>query len=218
MQPSISATIIYQGNDTAAEAYHAAFRALAPALETTQSDISWGALHDVGGFGHEGPGCQGGKNALLYPNSFDRWDPAALRAGYELFAEALTSEPQFAPSYWIFESYGRKGPQLFPADYSAVPPEERAYHLLTGVVMQWEGAAKKKVVREATTYGKAIREVTRSTVTPAHTYVNYSPEDPASLGEMYGRDEARLEKLRGLKAKWDPQNQFGFYQGIAGAL
>lgn len=151
-------------------------------------------------------------NLLTYPNSVASWDPAAMRAGYDLIAEAV-SDPRLVNAFWILESYGRKGPQSFPPGYSAVAPEERDYHILMSMSFSWVGEGDGEVAEAAKKYADAIREVSRSDVTPAHTYVNYSPGD-ASLAEIYGRDQNRLKKLKALKKQWDPKNKFGFYNPI----
>lgn len=137
-----------------------------------------------------------------------------MRAGFEIFAEA-TSDPRLVNGYWILESYGRKGPASFPPGFNAVAPEERDYHILLSMSFSWAGDGTGEVAELAKKYAQAVRDVSRSDVTPAHVYVNYSPGD-ASLEEIYGRDERRLARLRALKKKWDPKNKFGYYNGLAG--
>jgi hypothetical protein len=47
------------------------------------------------------------------------------------------------------------------------------------------------------------------------TYINYSPgAEYESLESVYGREPWRLERLRGLKAKYDPYNRFRYYVPI----
>jgi hypothetical protein len=43
--------------------------------------------------------------------------------------------------------------------------------------------------------------------------VNYATGDETLKG-VYGYDEWRLEKLRALKAKWDPDGMFNHYHPI----
>jgi hypothetical protein len=45
------------------------------------------------------------------------------------------------------------------------------------------------------------------------TYVNYAFGDE-SVESMYGYDAWRLERLRGLKQKYDPGNAFRYYNPI----
>lgn len=136
-----------------------------------------------------------------------------MRAGYKVFAEA-TSDPRFAFSSWILESYGRKGPQTFPAGFNAVAPEERENHILMSASFLWDGPAVGEVAETATKHVTTIREITRSKVSKPHTYVNYSPWS-SPLQEVFGRDPGRVERLKALKKQWDPKNKFGYYSGIA---
>lgn len=46
-----------------------------------------------------------------------------------------------------------------------------------------------------------------------HAYVNYAHGDE-SLEEMYGFEEWRVERLRGLKREWDPEGRFNFYTAV----
>ena len=46
-------------------------------------------------------------------------------------------------------------------------------------------------------------------------YVNYAQgKDYETLQSIYGYEPWRLEKLRSLKAKYDPQNRFRFFEPI----
>ncbi|ESZ94484.1 hypothetical protein SBOR_5132 [Sclerotinia borealis F-4128] len=46
-----------------------------------------------------------------------------------------------------------------------------------------------------------------------HAYVNYA-DGEESLQAVYGWDKWRLEKLRKLKAQWDPKNIMRYYVPI----
>jgi hypothetical protein len=64
----------------------------------------------------------------------------------------------------------------------------------------------------------ASREVRRVLVEGSeegrlNAYVNYASGDE-SMPELYGHEPWRLEKLRRLKAKYDPQGRFNFYAPI----
>lgn len=46
------------------------------------------------------------------------------------------------------------------------------------------------------------------------TYVNYAlGDEPAE--QMYGHEPWRLQRLRALKKKYDPNNRFGYYNPIS---
>lgn len=164
----------------------------------------------VGGLGLDSPVCRKDANILGSPNSFTKWDPQALRAGYEIFA-AFTAEDVFATSGWLLESYGRKGPKDVPVDSTAVPAEERERHLLTSPMFWWDGndgQNEQKALKAAREFQQAIRNEEEP-----HSYVNYAIGGEP-MEEVYGRDAERIQKLRTLKRKWDPSNKFGFYAPI----
>jgi hypothetical protein len=181
-------------------------------VNATIPDIAYSNLHSIGGFGLESPVCRKNENILGYPNSLTRWDAEGLRDGFALFSE-LTADPKFATSAWLLESYGREGVKKIPADENAVAPEERTLHLLTSPILWWQGDDKRDR-EKAISYGERIQKaVRRNSQAPPHAYVNYAvgQED---LPEIYGRDEARLAKLKQLKRTYDPYNRFGYYAPI----
>lgn len=210
-QPLINLQLLYEGEDTAADVYAEAFRKLGPVADSTVPNIAWGDLFDVGGFGLESPVCRKNENILGLPNSFAKWDGTAMRRGFELFAE-LTSDETFSTGAWLVESYGRKGVQGVPESANAVAPEERRRHLLTSPMLWWKGTDKDDR-KKATHYGQKIQEAIRNDGFVPHSYVNYA-KGGEELGEMYGREADRLQKLKQLKKAWDPHNRFGFYSPI----
>lgn len=211
MQPIINLSISNDGSPSAIDAYAAAFRSLSPLADATQTAIPYNELYVVGGLGLESAVCRKNENILGAPNSFTRWDPEAMRRGFEYFAN-FTAEEVFATSAWLMESYGRKGPMSVDEESTAVAPEERQRHLLTSTMLWWAGDDSENE-QKALEAGKQIQEAIRSEEQP-HSYVNYAVGGE-SLQETYGRDQKRITKLKNLKKKWDPSNRFGFYAPIA---
>ena len=155
--------------------------------------------------------CRKNENIMGFPNSYSSWDPAAMREGYKIFDE-LVSDPVFATSAWLLESYGMKGVHAVPDDANAVAPEERRYQLLTSPMLWWQGDDQSDR-EKAIDRGSRIQHAVRSKTLLPHSYVNYAYGNE-EVGETYGRDEKRLAKLRKLKKQWDPKNKFGFYNPI----
>ena len=210
-KPVINLEILYEDDNSVGDTYTAAFEDIGPAFQHTVKGISWGDLHEVGGFGLSGPICVKDHNIVGFPNSFDTWDPAAMRKAFGTFKE-FTDKPTFNSSAWLIESYGREGVNVVDPSESAVSPEERNKHILTAPMWWWAGDDARD--REtAITYGQKIRRILRAEEDAPHSYVNYAlgGED---LVEMYGRDFTRISKLKGLKKTWDPQNRFRFYNPI----
>lgn len=210
MKPIIQLALLNDGSPSAIEEYATAFRNLEPLAEATQNGIAYNELYVVGGLGLDSPVCRKNENILGSPNSFTKWDPQAMRKGFEVFAE-FTAQEVFATSAWLMESYGRKGPKSVDEESTAVAPEERRRHLLTSPMLWWAGddSENEKTALEA---GKRIQESIRSEEEP-HSYVNYAIGGE-SLQEVYGKEAERIQKLKDLKKKWDPSNKFGFYAPI----
>jgi hypothetical protein len=207
----VNLQLLYEGNNTIVEDYAAAFRKLGPVADDTVSNISWGNLFDVGGFGTESEVCRKNQNILGYPNSFERWNSKAMRRGFNIFSR-LTAEKTFSTSAWLLESYGRKGVRAVPESENAVAPEERQLHLLTSPMMWWVGDDKRDR-RRAMKVGRRMQRAVRGRGQKPHTYVNYAMGRENNL-EVYGREDGRLQRLRSLKSQWDPNNRFGFYNPI----
>lgn len=140
-----------------------------------------------------------------------------MRKAFGIFAELTTTDPVFNTSAFILESYGRHGVRAIPPGANAVAPEERSLHLLCSPLLWWDGddAGNREKAMEV---GKRMEEAVRSGSGDGgeghhHAYVNYAVGDEP-LGEVYGFDEGRLERLRKLKGEYDPKGRFGFYNPI----
>jgi len=137
-----------------------------------------------------------------------------MREAFKIFSEFTsldTCNGTFNTSAWILESYGREGVTSVSVGENAVAPEERSRHLLTSPLFWWDGEDKEQR-NTALDYGYRMQKAIRGATLP-HAYVNYAvgPESPE---EVYGWDEARLERLRAVKMAYDPENKFGFYMPI----
>lgn len=211
LQPVITLQLFHEGDKTAICDYTAAFRKLKPVADSTIDKIPWASIYKAGGYGLDGFVCRKNQNLIGFPNSFARWDVAAMREGFHLFSE-LTADPTFAGSLFLLETYGNKGVRAVPEWENAVAPEERRYDILMSPELFWTGDDAAKVDK-AIWYGQKMQAATRSRCSPPHSYLNYA-RGGESLEEVYGRDEARLARLGRLKEVYDPSNRFGFYMPI----
>lgn len=66
--------------------------------------------------------------------------------------------------------------------------------------------------------GQEIRRILREGTGSAemNAYVNYVVGED-TLEDWYGHEEWRIEKLKGLKAQYDPDHRFSFYAPIPSA-
>lgn len=128
------------------------------------------------------------------------------------FQERLTSNPDLAASaFVIHEGYSNQAVLEHDPDDSAYP-FRHDYHLMMfqGILEpnsplkdeMWEWAREVKDMWNAGQPGRF-----------PDAYVNYANgfEGPE---QWYGNEPWRLERLRGLKAKYDPHNRFRFYNPI----
>jgi FAD/FMN-containing dehydrogenase len=212
-KPLLVLELIYQGYDTAAPQYIDAYRAIKPIREEIVSEIRWNELFDITNFGRNDRVCVPSQNWAGYVNSVTRWDPASMRESYNIFADLVAIEA-YNTSTFIFESYGRKGVRAFPDDFNAVAPEERNKHNMLAAFIFWTGDNGTELAT-AREFGERL-QITSRNGEIAHSYVNYAIGGE-ELAQVYGRDSARLQKLRGIKAKFDPYNEFGFYAPLADA-
>ncbi|KAK0611390.1 hypothetical protein B0T14DRAFT_540508 [Immersiella caudata] len=206
--PAINLQILSPASNPLTPVYASAFLSLSPIFHTTVDNIEYSNLYEALGTHAESIMCRKDNNLSGFPTSFSSWDPAAMRAGFEIFSE-LTSDAKFAYSAYILESYGRDGVEAVPEGENAVALLERKLHILASPLLWWEGG-DEEVRRVAVGYGERIREATRAN---NHAYLNYAVGGEA-LVDVYGGEE-RLERLRGLKRAWDPDNKFRFYVGIS---
>ncbi|ETS84255.1 hypothetical protein PFICI_02280 [Pestalotiopsis fici W106-1] len=211
LQPVLVMELIYQGYDTAAPQYIEAYRAIGPIHEENITDIYWNKLFDVTNFGLDDSVCVPDQNWAGYVNSIARWNTTSMRESYDIFAD-LVAIDTYNTSTFIFESYGRKGVRDIPDDFDAVAPEERNKHNMLAAFLFWSGddTAELAVARE---FGEKLQVAGRNGEI-AHSYVNYAIGGE-ELPQVYGWEAGRLQKLQAIKAKYDPDNKFGFYASLA---
>ncbi|PHH78649.1 hypothetical protein CDD80_6541 [Ophiocordyceps camponoti-rufipedis] len=190
-RPVITMRMVSERDTPALADFLTAFRKLKP-LQDSTSDLPWSEAQAAA---LDPRSCSVNNNLMAFPNSFDRWDIAAMRRGFNLFAD-LVSDDAFAGSQWILESYGNKAVRQVPLSENAVPAEERRYDILTAFSIVWEGQDDDRLLK-ARDMGNRMQEATRSADEPHHVYLNYAQGSEA-LQQVYGADEERLARLREL--------------------
>lgn len=164
---------------------------------------------------NNGPICQHGSTGLRFPVSTVNYSLAALETLITTFKNIV--EPELSGSAMVIEAYSLHAVQKVPADSTAFPDRENG--VLMAAVMMWDpkglnATRGAEVEARATGYAKEMRDVVvRESEGPLHAYVNYAYGDE-SLEALYGYEGWRVERLRGLKGEWDPENKFGWYAPI----
>jgi len=158
-------------------------------------------------------GCAYGMTSMRYPIGLKTYNTAALREVYVDIDETFRKVPELAGSFFLLEGYSTQGVKAVEEASTAVP--HRCDEILVTSYVQYKpNVAIDWVAQE---FGSRLRKyLLEGSDDPQHlrAYVNYA-HGTESLQEMYGWEEWRLEKLKSLKAKWDPENRMRYYAPIA---
>lgn len=160
----------------------------------------------------DAPPCQKlDANNIRFPLYLESYNITAVRKVYGMFAATLRDTPEFASSMFLFEHYPRQGLQKGKNEDSAFAFRNDGI-LATPLISFRPG--KKDIDGLAIVLGEALRTALHngSKRRTMHTYVNYAFRD--SPDEMYGEENWRREKLAALKAKYDPNGRFNFYNPV----
>ncbi|KAF1937819.1 FAD-dependent oxygenase [Clathrospora elynae] len=207
--PVIQYKLLYKGSTAQASHYTSGYRALSP-VSITSDTVSYPDLPVINGNSNADIGCQHGYSVLQYPISLHQYNVTAHRKAFDIFADYTRRYPGLNASFFMNEGYSLKGVKGVPAESTAYPDQDG--NLLIAPVMIFFDPAEEDHADEA---GKAIWEVLlEGSRTPnLDAYVNYVSKGE-SVQDIYGHEPWRLEKLRGLKRKYDPANTFRYFAPI----
>ncbi|KAI4244792.1 MAG: hypothetical protein LQ352_006715 [Teloschistes flavicans] len=207
MNPEISKTepvmlfsIYYAGTAAAAEPYLSPFFKLGPVIATNGS-TSYPDLANAVGSGVDSPVCQDGGSAALFPTGLKTFNATANRAVMNLFKQMVTETPEFNSSIVQLENYSvQKMQTIDPASTSSWTMIYAPSRALDALVPKYGHEA-----RALLDAGEPQR--------PLNVYVNYAYGDE-TVEQIYGYEAWRVQKLKNLKRRYDPQNRFRFYNPI----
>ncbi|KAF2973017.1 hypothetical protein GQX73_g638 [Xylaria multiplex] len=203
--------VIYNGSAEAASEYAKPFHEIGPlSVQTGQGsmhDLAVATFQDV-----DGPGCAYGMTSQRYPIGLKGHNVGAVRKVYDEIDETFRRVPQMAGSFFLLEGYSTQAVEAVDTAATAFPHRDDKI-LVTSYIMYAPDPAIDPVARE---FGKTLRRyLLEGSDDPTHlrAYVNYA-DGGESLAEVYGWEDWRLEKLRKLKAQWDPKNRMRYYVPI----
>ncbi|KAF7960443.1 hypothetical protein EAE96_000124 [Botrytis aclada] len=208
-KPVFSWSFTYNGPAVDAEALLEPFNAIGAASENVQN-VPYPDISPLQGTGEQNGTCSDGpyihSTVLLI-----KYNVTAQRQLYNQFVQKITQYPDLKLSArCAHEGYSNKAVQAISSDSTAYPHRESnimVYFLAAAAPGSSDQAPAKIWAQEA-------RALWIGNDKP-QTYVNYaSGNSYESLKSVYGYEPWRLNRLRGLKAKYDPHNRFRYYEPI----
>lgn len=160
----------------------------------------------------EAPACQPGSTLIRFPVRVKSYDIPNMCQIYNIFNQRMLDNPSFNNSMFALESYSTQGVRAVPAGSTAYPFREDDVFISPFVTY----APDASLDAEAMEWGEQMRKLVLEGTgnTEMHSYVNYA-YGSESLEAMYGHESWRLERLRRLKAEYDPEGRFSFYAPIS---
>ncbi|KAL2016663.1 hypothetical protein VTK56DRAFT_3207 [Thermocarpiscus australiensis] len=200
--------VIYNGSPEKVAGYAKPFHDIGP----LSVQIGQGQMHDlaVATFQDvDGPGCAYGMTSLRYLIGLKSHNVAAVRKAYDEIDETFAKVPEVAGSFFLLDGYSTQAVQAVDPDTTAFPHRDDKI-LITSFIMYKPNTTIDPIAAD---FGKELRQCLldgSDDLAHLHAYVNYADGDEP-LPAVYGWEEWRLEKLRKLKAQWDPENKMRYY-------
>ncbi|RDA83522.1 hypothetical protein CP532_4149 [Ophiocordyceps camponoti-leonardi (nom. inval.)] len=207
-EAAITWTFAYAGPGDEAEALLEPFNSI-EAASSSSGDVSYPQLLVAQGTNFESSSCASNPYIGGTAN-LQTYNVTAQRQIYDLLNERIASHPELAAGARVFyEGYASRATQEIDPDSTAYAHrDEYLVVFFASVVPQ----GQEDVVRELTEEVRDLWNAGQPDRLPT-TYVNHAAGGE-SLESMYGYEPWRLDRLRDLKAKYDPNNRFRFYNPI----
>ncbi|RYP55563.1 hypothetical protein DL769_010120 [Monosporascus sp. CRB-8-3] len=215
VQPSVSETeavlfwtFAYSGPAADAEELLQPFNEI-ESLFDESGDVPYPEILGVQGTDIDSPSC----SSAPYIGSvagLQTYNVTAERQIYNAFNERVATHPELALGARLFyEGYSTEAVESVDPASSAFAHRDD-FHIVFFSVVNQEGFddLAHEWARETRDLWNAGQPDRRPT-----TYMNYAVGDE-SLESLYGYEPWRLQRLRRLKAKYDPNNRFRFYNPI----
>ncbi|KAI1812660.1 hypothetical protein GGS20DRAFT_599881 [Poronia punctata] len=141
------------------------------------------------------------------------WNLTTERRNYELWRKNVALYPELRDASLFYEGYSVKAVQDIPSDSTAYPHRDQL-HLSYATATVPDGSDLRPVAEAWMKAHWDIWNEGQPGRKPA-TYVNYATGTAYQTVEtIYGYEPWRLQRLRSLKARYDPHNSFRFYSPI----
>lgn len=148
-----------------------------------------------------------------FPIYLQGYNVPAQKKAYDVFASAIRGPSAFNNSIFMFEGYSMQGVQAIDSKSSAFA--FRTENLLAAPLIIYAPAGPELEDKVAK-LGNDLRNILfeASGLKAFGAYVNYAYGDETPE-QWYGSEQWRQDRLRSLKKKYDPENNFSFFGPIA---
>ena len=211
-EPIISWTFAYRGTASEAQRYLAPFNAIT-AVHSESGDVPYPGVSVAQGNSEDSPICQDNKVRITATAGLQVYNLTAEHQIYDGFKRRAASNPTLAAGGGILhEGYSTEAVTKQNPDDSAYPFRDD-YHLMLFQTTVPPG--NKSIEYAAWQWAQEVIDQWNEGQPgrPVNTYVNYA-NGFEPVEQMYGHEAWRLERLRGLKTKYDPYNRFRYYNPI----
>ncbi|KAK1570172.1 FAD binding domain-containing protein [Colletotrichum navitas] len=211
-EPVLFWTFAYRGTAEEAEKHLAPFNAIETVYEET-GDVPYPEIGHAQGTSMSDPICQHGSMHITSTAGLLVYNLTAERLIYEGFKRRAAQDPDLAAGTGIMhEGYATQGVEAVDPAGSAYPfRADRHLMFFNAALPHGDGSREQAAwawaseVRDQWNAGQPGR--------PVNAYVNYATGFE-TLEQRYGHESWRIERLRGLKARYDPDNRFRYYNPI----
>ncbi|KAF4849638.1 FAD-linked oxidoreductase chyH [Colletotrichum siamense] len=212
-EPVIFWTFAYRGSAEEAERHLAPFNAIESAYDESD-DGPYPSISAAQQMNEESFFCQKGTTRAIAAVGLQVYNLTSERLIFEGFKERLAAGSELAARTTIVhEGYSTAAVQTKNPDDSAYPFRDD-HHLMLPMVFVPPGSPTAQEAGQK--WVDEIKEhwVNGQSERPTNVYLNYA-NGLEPIEELYGHEGWRLEKLRLLKAKYDPLNRFRHFNPIA---
>ncbi|KAK4031275.1 6-hydroxy-D-nicotine oxidase [Parachaetomium inaequale] len=208
-QPMIVFIVFYNGPMEASREYTHPIHDIGP-VDYRSGITELPGIDEVLDIGANEPQCQSQGTVLMRGVYVDRYEIDALRHLFDLLSDMLATEPALANSRCVLEGYSVQGVQAVPSDSTAFAHRDKK--LLFALIVGHRVVGNSTLDRDAERWSKTLETAAVGSA-ERRVYVNYALGDE-SLQAIYGYEPWRLQRLRALKRKYDPNNRFKFFAPI----
>lgn len=211
-EPVLSWTFAYRGSAQEAEQHLAQFNAI-EAVYDVQGDVPYPEVSAAQGEGEDDFICQDNQFRITSTAGIEVYNVTAERQIYEGFVQRIASNPTLAAGTGILhEGYSTEAVEDKNPDDSAYPWRADHHFMIFQTVIPPDNSS---IQDAASQWANEVKDQWNQgqPSQPAAAYVNYA-NGFEPVEQWYGNEPWRLERLRGLKAQYDPHNRFSYYNPI----